>query len=178
MSSELVAKSVTEATIGAPLADIDLTEWVFTITDSEYQACSKNHIAAAASRTAEGKRMSLNVEHVGNLMVQHYVEEISERAHCRLVSTSESIGPDINSRTKVIVIWSFTAEAIDAHSTKFTNTVETRSTPEYLEVLKTRGVPFSKACEVVQAAVSAHNAEETPLFAKDIERKAKAKRWG
>jgi hypothetical protein len=122
MSSELVAKSVTEATIGAPLADIDLTEWVFTITDSEYQACSKNHIAAAASRTAEGKRMSLNVEHVGNLMVQHYVEEISERAHCRLVSTSESIGPDINSRTKVIVIWSFTAEAIDAHSTKFTNT--------------------------------------------------------
>jgi hypothetical protein len=45
----------------------------------------KNHIAAAASMTPEGKRMSLNVEHVGNLMVQHYVEEISERSHCRLV---------------------------------------------------------------------------------------------
>jgi hypothetical protein len=61
----------------------------------------KNHIAAAASMTPEGKRMSLNVEHVGNLMVQHYVEEISERAHGRLVSSSDSIGPDISSRTSL-----------------------------------------------------------------------------
>ena len=29
----------------------------------------------------DGKRMSINVEHVGNLMVQHYVEDIAERGN-------------------------------------------------------------------------------------------------
>ena len=176
--SDLVAKSVSEATIRAPAAAIDLTDWVFTLTDSEYQACSKNHIAAAVSKTADGKRMSLNVEHVGNLMVQHYVEEISERAHTRLVSKSDSIGPDINSRTKIAVVWEFTTESIDANTTKFINSVEVRAVPEYLEVLEKRGVPFDKASEVVQKAVHDHNEEETSLFAKDIERKAQARRWG
>jgi len=178
MRGDLVAKSVSEATIHAPVASIDLAEWVFTLTDSEYQACSKNHIAAAASTTSDGRRMSLNVEHVGNLMVQHYVEEISERSYCRLVSKSDSIGQDINSRTKIVVIWAFTAEAVDASTTKFTNSVEVRSADEYLEGLENRGAPFAKASEAVQKAVSAHNAEETPLFAKDIERKALAERWG
>jgi hypothetical protein len=46
---------VAEATIHAPVASIDLTEWVFTLTNSECQACSRNHIAAAATLTPEGK---------------------------------------------------------------------------------------------------------------------------
>lgn len=177
MTNEVIAESTAEATIRAPLASIDLTEWVFTLTDSEYQACSKNHIAAAATLTPEGKRMSVNVEHVGNLMVQHYVEDIAERSQCRLVSLSDSIGPDVGSRVKIVVIWSFRAEAIDADMTRFINSVEVRTAPGYLEALEKRGVPFVKASEFAQQALSAHNAEETPLFAKDIERKARAERW-
>lgn len=178
MTDEVIAKSTAEAIIRAPLASIDLTEWVFTLTDSEYQACSKNHIAAAATLTPEGKRMSINVERVGNLMVQHYVEDIAERSHCRLVSLSDSIGPDIGSRVKIVVIWSFNADAIDADTTRLTNSVEVRSTPDYLDALEQRGVSFAKASEVAQQALTAHNAEETPLFAGNIERKALAKRWG
>ena len=178
MTDEVIAKSVTEATIHAPLASIDLTEWVFTLTDSEYQACSKNHIAAAATLTPEGKRMSINVERVGNLMVQHYVEDIAERSRCRLVSLSDSIGPDIGSSVKIVVIWSFNVDAIDADTTRLTNSVEVRSAPGYVEVLEKRGVPFAKASEFAQQALAAHNAEETPLFAKDIEGKALARRWG
>ncbi|MBK5150089.1 hypothetical protein PQR37_24575 [Paraburkholderia nemoris] len=55
--------------------------------------------------------------------------------------------------------------------------MEVRSTPGYLELLEKRGVPFAKASELAQQALSAHNAEETPLFAMDIERKALARRW-
>jgi hypothetical protein len=177
MTDDIIAHSTAEATIRAPVAAIDLAEWVFSLTDSEYQACSKNHIAAAATVTADGKRMSMNVERVGNLMVQHYVEDIAEQSRCRLVSLSDSIGPDVGSRVKVVVIWSFAAEAIDAETTRFTNSVEVRSAPGYAETLETRGVPFAKASEAAQQAVSAHNAEETPMFAMDIERKAAAKRW-
>jgi hypothetical protein len=139
MTHDVIAKSMAEATIHAPVAAIDLTEWVFTLTDTEYQACSKDHIAA--------------------------------------VSLSESIGPDIGSRVKVVVIWMFTADVIDAGTTRFTNSVEVRSNPGYLEALKKRGVPFATASEAAQHALSAHNAEETPLFAGDIEHKALAERW-
>ncbi len=133
MTDDVIAQSVAEATIHAPVASIDLTEWVFTLTDSEYQACSHNHIAAAATLTPEGKRMSINVERVGNLMVQHYVEDLAEPNRCRLVSLSDSIGPDISDRVAVVVVWAFTVDAIDSGTTKFTNSVEVRSAPGYLE---------------------------------------------
>ena len=128
--------------------------------------------------TPEGKRMSINVERVGNLLVQHYVEDVSERGECRLVSQSDSIGPDINARVKLVVIWTMKAEALDADTTKFVNSVEVRSTPDYAKVLETRGVSFAQTGELAQQALSTHNAEETPLFAGDIERKARAGRWG
>jgi hypothetical protein len=178
MTDDVIAQSVAEATIHAPVASIDRTEWVFTLTDSKYQACSQNHIAAAATRTPEGKRMSINVERVGNLMVQHYVEDLAEPNRCRLVSLSDSIGPDISDRVAVVVVWAFTVDAIDSGTTKFTNSVEVRSAPGYVETLERRGVPFAIASAAAQQAVSAHNAEETPLFARDIESKALAKRWG
>lgn len=177
MTHDVIAKSMAEATIHAPVGAIDLTEWVFTLTDTEYQACSKDHIAAAVTATHEGKRMSINVERVGNLMVHHYIEDVAERSRCRLVSLSESIGPDIGSRIKVVVIWMFTADVIDAGTTRFINSVEVHSNPGYLEALKKRGVPFATASEAARHALSAHNAEETPLFAGDIEHKALAERW-
>jgi hypothetical protein len=177
VDEEVIAKSTAEATINAALRAIDLTDWVFTLTDAQYQACSINHIACATTMAPDGKRMSINVERVGNLMVQHYVEDKAERSHCRLVSLSDSFGPDINSRTKVTVIWEFAIEPIDASTSRFSNTVEVREAPGYREALEKRGVPFAKACEAAQQAVAAHNAEETPLFAKDIERKAAAHRW-
>jgi hypothetical protein len=178
VTDTVIAKAVADATIHAPVGSIDLAEWVFTLTDSEYQACSQNHIAAATTRTPEGKRMSINVERVGNLMVQHYVEDLADRSACRLVSHSDSLGPDIVSRTTVIVIWAFTVDAVDSGTTKFTNVVEVRTAPGYLEELDKRGLPFATASEAAQRALSAHNAEETPLFAKDIESKALANRWG
>ena len=178
MSDVVLATSEAEAIIRAPLARIDLADWVFTLTDSDYQACSKDHIAAATTLAPNGNRMSINVEHVGQLMVHHYVEDVADRSRCRLVSLSDSIGPDTHSRVKVIVIWSFTAASIDPVTTKLTNRVEVRSAPGYLEALQKRGVPVSLAGEAAQKALSPHNAEETPLFAKDIERKALAGRWG
>ena len=93
------------------------------------------------------------------------------------MSLSDSVGPDVGSVAKVVVIWSLSAEAIDADTTRFSNSIEVRSVLGYAEVLEKRGIPFAKAREAAQQAVSAHNAEETPLFAADIERKAAANRW-
>jgi len=81
MDLPVMADSRMDAIINAPCESIDLTAWVFELTDKDYQACSKDHIAAAASFTADGKRMSINVERIGSLLIQHYVENIAERRH-------------------------------------------------------------------------------------------------
>jgi hypothetical protein len=56
--------------------------------------------------------MSINVEILGgSLMVQHYVEEIGEPDHLRLVSKSDLFTPA--GRTKIGVIWDLSVKKID-----------------------------------------------------------------
>jgi len=83
-------RSDSKAVIHAPVDKIDIPEWLFTLTDEEYQQCSIAHIAGAATRSLDGKRMSINVEMAGpGLMVQHWTEETAEKQYCRLVSLCE-----------------------------------------------------------------------------------------
>ena len=50
-----------------------------------------SHIAGGTSRTDDGKRMSINVERIaGNMLIQHYVEDIAEPYHVRVNSLSDS----------------------------------------------------------------------------------------
>lgn len=177
MTLPVMADTRTSAIINAPMTSIDVTEWVFTLTDSEYRACSKDHVSAGVSRAPDGRRMSINVEHVGRLIVQRYVEDKAERDHCRLLSTSTTFGPSINDRGSAEVIWEFYLERIDAETTRFTNYVRSTATEGWSEELKREGVTLEQAQERNQAVVSAHNEEETPLFAADIERKARQGRW-
>ena len=177
MDLPVMADSRTDALINAPCETIDLAEWVFGLTDKEYQACSKDHIAAAASLARDGKRMSINVERIGSLIVQHYVEDIAKRGHCRLISLSDSFGPQVSIRGQVGVMWEFFVEPIDAMTTKFTNHVEVKAVASYEEALQRQGVTLEQARQRAQSVLAPHNAEETLLFAKDIELKALLGRW-
>ena len=177
MDQPVMADTSTQAVINAPIDSIDVTEWVFGITDAEYQACSRNHIAAAATTAPDGRRMLINVEHVGQLIVQHYVEDLAERGHCRLVSLSDTFGPTIDDRGTADVLWEFWLEPIDAQTTRFTNHVLSKATPGWEKDLAKAGLSLQQAQQQSAIVIGAHNAEETPLFAIDIERKARAGRW-
>lgn len=101
---ESFTESTTTAIINAPLENINLTEWLFTLKDKEYQECSASHIAAGNSIAEDGRRISINVEQIaGNLLIQHYVEDISERNHCAVNSVSDSLSP--LGRTTLIIKW-------------------------------------------------------------------------
>ncbi len=178
MNLPIMADVRTQAVINAPIDAIDVTAWVFGITDAEYQACSKNHIAAAATFAPDGRRMSINVEHVGQLLVQHYVEDLAERQHCRLLSWSDAFGPTISDRGNDNVLWEFWIEAIDAQTTRFTNRIQAQAVPGWEDSLVKAGINLEQAQRQLASVISAHNAEETPLFAIDIEKKARAGRWG
>jgi hypothetical protein len=170
IDSTLVQSSVS-ATINAPIETVDIPAWCFTLTDAEYQACSPAHVAAGATTTPDGRRMSINVEIIGgSLLVQHYVEEIAEPDHLRLVSHSDVMTP--TGRTFIDVVWELRVTKIDDTSCEFTNTVHSSAPPEMLEFLGHQGIPL----EVFRAArrpnSEAHNRQETPQFARSIERHA------
>ncbi|WP_343697133.1 hypothetical protein [Flavobacterium sp.] len=174
---EIISESSATAVINASIESIDLTEWVFTLKSHEYQACSTGHIAAGSSISADGKRMSINVEQVaGNLLVQNYIEEIGKRDHCRLNSISDSFSD--SGRTKLGVIWELKVEKLTPNSCQFTNLVKVLMTDEFSSMLRSAGITdLSPIKAGMSENVSLHNQEETPLFAKDIERKAHSGVW-
>ena len=167
---KLLVESSAKAPLGAAFESIDIPEWLFTIADSEYQACSVNHIAAASSRNFEGKRMSLNVEHVGVMMVQHYVEELAEKQHCRLVSVTDLFFPE-KGRTTCQVTWELIATPVSGRLSQLENIVLIHTTPDLEAFIEKNNIPFEKIEASFKAATEAHNAEETPLFANSIARK-------
>src|SRR5262249_27192631 len=75
----------------APVERVDIADWLLHLPDAEYRRCAPpDHIAAGTTTTDDGRLMSINVEVIGgSLMVQHYVAEIHEPYHCRMVSLSD-----------------------------------------------------------------------------------------
>jgi hypothetical protein len=171
MEGNTLVESSFSVTINAPFEKVDIPSWCFTLPESEYQACSPAHYAAGATTAPDGRRMSINVEVLGgSLMVQHYVEEIGQPDHLRLVSNSDVFTP--TGRVKIGVIWDLSVKKIDDHTCEFTNTVRSSFTPELLDFLARQGIPLEVFQAARQPISQAHNRQETPLFGKSIERHA------
>jgi hypothetical protein len=171
MEDNTLVESSFSATINAPIEKVDIPAWCFTLSESEYQACSPAHCSAGATTAPDGRRMSINVEILGgSLMVQHYVEEVARPDHLRLVSASDVFTP--TGRTKIGVIWDLVARKIDDKTCEFTNTVHSSATPELTDFLGKQGIPWEVFKAARKPISEAHNRQETPLFAKSIERHA------
>ena len=171
MESNTLVDSSFSAIINAPIDTIDIPAWCFSLSEAEYQSCSPAHCSAGVTTAPDGRRMSINVEVLGGSpMVQHYVEEISESDHLRLVSTSDVFTP--TGRIQVGVVWDLSAKKIDDQSCEFTNTVHSTSTPELMEFLAKQGIPWEVFKAARKPISEVHNKQETPLFAKSIERHA------
>jgi len=171
MEDNTLVKSSFSAVINAPIEKVDIPTWCFTLPESEYQSCSPAHCSAGATTAPDGRRMSINVEILGGSpMVQHYVEEIGQPDHLRLISKSDVFTP--TGRIKIGVIWDLSVKKINDTTCEFTNTVHSSTTPELLDFLGKQGIPF-EAFQAGRKPISeAHNRQETPFFAKSIERHA------
>jgi hypothetical protein len=163
--------STVTATIDAPIEKVNIADWLLHLPDAEYQRCAHAHIAAGATTADDGRAMSINVETIGDaLVIQHYVADICGPQLCRMVSISDSIGPV--GRTKLQVIWELSAKKIDGQTSEFTNHIHSSAIDETLAFFDKHSIPFERARDARQQASHAHNLEETPNFAKSIERKA------
>jgi hypothetical protein len=171
MESNILVESSFSATINAPIERIDLPEWCFSLPEAEYQSCSPAHCSAGVTTAPDGRRMSINVEILGGSpMVQHYEEDISKPDHLRLVSDSDVFTP--TGRIKVGVVWDLQVKKIDDNTCEFTNTVRSTGTPGLMETLAHQGIPWEVFRAARKPVSEAHNRQETPLFAKSIEKHA------
>jgi hypothetical protein len=59
---------------------------------------------------------------------------------------------------------------IDDKTCEFTNTVHSSATPELMDFLDKQGIPWEVSQADRKPVSDAHNRQETPLFAKRIER--------
>jgi hypothetical protein len=163
--------STVTAVINAPIEKVNIADWLFNLPDAEYQRCSHAHIAAGTTTTDDGIPMSLNVETIGDtLMVQHYVGEIRERSRCVMVSISDAI--TAGGRNKVKVVWELSVSKIDDKTCQYRNHIHASATDEFLGFLEKNNISFEQAKAARQQASDIHNREETPNFAKSLERLA------
>jgi hypothetical protein len=59
MEDNTVVQSSVSATINAPIENVDIPAWCFTLAESEYQACSPAHYSAGTTTAPDGRRMSI-----------------------------------------------------------------------------------------------------------------------
>jgi hypothetical protein len=176
LTDKILSEAAFMATIHAPIDKIDIYEWLRTLPDKEYQRCAPpDHKAAGYTVTDDGRPMSINVEMIGTgLVVQHYVYQTAEKDHCHMVSTSDVLTP--NGWTTCQVIWDLKADPVDDKTSRYTNTVTSHPTVEFMEFIKTNGQTFEEAAAARQAASSDHCRRETPLYAASIGRHANARK--
>lgn len=168
----VLSQSAFSHVIDVPHDQVNIADWLFSLPDAEYQRCAPpDHIAAGATWTDDGKRMSINVEMIGSgLVVQHYVGEVTDKDYCRMVSISDVFTP--KGRTKVQVIWELSAKAFESGKTEYTNRVTSHPTDDFLSFIEANGTSFEQAAKDRQDASGDHNRRETPLFAESIARAA------
>ena len=176
LSDKVLSASTETATIQAPLEKIDIAGWLLNLPDKEYQRCAPpDHKAAGYTVTDDGRPMSINVEMIGSgLVIQHYVYEVAEKDHLHMVSISDVLSPA--GWTTCQVIWCLQAERIDDRTSKYTNTVTSHPTAEFMDFIARNGQTFEEAAAARQAASGDHCSRETPLYAASIGRHANARK--
>ncbi|MGU3293196.1 hypothetical protein [Williamsia sp. M5A3_1d] len=166
-----VSETEARATIDVPVESIDLGDWVLNLPDAEYQRCAPGeHIAAGRTVSDAGEPMSINVENIGGyLVIQHYVAEVHDRDHCRMVSLSDVQTPQ--GWIKIHATWELQTVRVDDQHSELINTVTTRPTTSFLKFIEAEGRSFDEASVEINEGVVGHNHRETPLFAESIGRK-------
>jgi hypothetical protein len=172
LTTFVLTDSTESAVLNAPIDKVDIAGWLLALPDAEYQRCAiPDHKAAGYSTTDDGRPMSINVEEIGgSLIVQHYVAEIHEPTHCRMVSLSDLQTP--GGWTKVQVIWDLSVEAVDSKTCRYTNTIVSYPTRHFLDSLAAAGLDFQDVATERRMAIGAHNRHEAPQYAASIARKA------
>ena len=171
----VLSHAVVTADVEAPIDRVDIAQWLRSLPTHEYQRCAPgDHKAAGYTVDDDGTPMSINVEMIGTgLVVQQYRYEVAEPHYCRMVSLSDILTP--SGWTTTQVIWELRMEHLDGDLCRYTNTVTSHPTDDFLKLIAEQGQTFEEAANARQEASGRHCRIETPLYAQSIARWATAR---
>lgn len=155
-------KHTGHTTLDAPSDQVDLVNWLFTLSDADYQATARGH-RAAGTFVQDGVRGMVNVEAMGgHLIIQHYQEVSATPARVEMVSERSRVYLFHVVPATLQVRWTMSVTPRTADTSDFRCSVELTLTP----LLRALG-----RLSALGAAIRAHTLEETQGFADDIIRK-------
>jgi hypothetical protein len=158
-------KFTQQAVVNAPVSEVDLERWLFTLSDSEYRATARGHLGAGVF-TEDGVRGSINVESIdGTLMVQHYHAVSAQPERVEMLSRRTRGYVFHLVPVHFLVRWTLTATPRTSETTTFACTVETEMSSL---------VRLAAALIATPWFLRRHVDEETRGFAADINRKLDA----
>ncbi|MGU3653640.1 hypothetical protein [Mycolicibacterium sp. A43C] len=107
-------------------------------------------------------------------MTQQYRYEVAQPRHRKMVSLSAI--PTPAGWTTTQVIWELRMERLDNGRCRYTNTVTSHPTEDFLSFIAAQGQSFTDAAAARQEASGAHCRVETPRYADSIARWATSRR--
>ena len=150
------------ATIPFAADKIHLGEWLFTMSDKDYQAASHQH-RGMGTFVENGAKGMLNVESIGGvLLVQHYHEVRIGKSFVQLVSERSRAYVMHLVPVAIWVRWTMGITPEAADESTFSCMVETTMPGLVLLMSRATGLP---------GFIRRHIIEETEGFAADITRK-------
>ncbi len=143
-------------------AEIDLEQWLYNMSDQEYQETAPQHRALGVYYD-NGVRGMVNVEVLGHaLMIQHYSEVTSRPDYLELVSPRSHTYLMHVLSIRVGVRWKMQITPTDDGKSRFACTVRTEMSP-FLNLLA--------AATGVSWAIRRHTRIETHGFAANLQSK-------
>ncbi|MFM1721870.1 ester cyclase [Rhodococcus sp. PAM 2766] len=172
MSTRVLSDSTCTHVVDAASDRVDIADWLFSLPEAEYRrCCPPDHITIGIGTADDGQPLSIGVETIGDaLLIHHFVGEVAEPHHCRMVSTSEVVSAD--GRTTVDVTWELRAESTGDGRCTVTDRILISPTGDYFAFLDEHGIVFEDAAASCHAACGDHVRRETPLLADSIARRA------
>ncbi|MEU4235766.1 hypothetical protein [Actinoplanes sp. NPDC026619] len=151
-----------------PIQAVDLEEWIFSLSDEDYRAASPQHRAAGVTRS-NGIRGTINVESIGGmLIIQHYREVTSGAQGFELLSERSRVYLFHVVPVPARVRWTMAVEPGRNGDSQLRCTVELTLSFFLRLLAATAATPFF---------IRRHVRNETPGFARDIERKHAARQF-
>lgn len=157
-----IMKAASQTDVDCAADEIDLAVWLSTLSDREYQACARGHLAAGGFRDGDTFG-SVNIESVGgHLLIQHYYATQAAPKHVVMHSRASRAYILHLVPVTIEVIWTQWVEARGDRGATFHCRVDTHM-PTFLAAIA--------RLALLPLFLRWHIEEETPLFAQDIVRK-------
>ncbi|MFZ1790885.1 MAG: hypothetical protein WAT92_21350 [Saprospiraceae bacterium] len=156
-------KFTSSSTINLAASQINLYEWLISMSENDYKNCSKSHKALGLV-TIDNVEGMINVENLGGqLLIQHYKMIDKHPQHLVLESLKSDVYLFHLLKVHVQVEWRMSLKPLTNNSCEFTCQVGVKYPNQFLKMahMIVGGNYF----------LAKHTNEEGPLFANYIEKK-------